>query len=348
MREPHDGDRGHAGHAHGGPGEHGGHVDGALADGHGHTHGVLDHDLVTHRRAVRAVWVSALGLGATALVQLGVVAVTGSVGLFADALHNVGDVAGTASLWIAFSLSRRPASDEFTYGWRRAEDLAGLFIVLAIAVSAGLAGWDAVRALVGEGHEVTNLPLAFAAALVGVAGNEGVAQYKIRVGRAIDSVALVADGQHARTDGLASAAAAVGIAGVALGLPLADPLAGLAIALGILWILVRTARDVGRRALDAVAPEVVPAIREAASGIDEVLDVHDVRARHLGRSIQVQLHIDVDPELPLRAAHGVAESVRHAVVHALPAVDRVDVHVDPAGVQAHAGTAHHFAPDERT
>lgn len=294
-------------------------------DAHGHTHGVLDHDLVTHRRAVRAVWVSAVGLGATALLQLGIVAVTGSVGLFADALHNAGDVAGTASLWLAFSLSRRPSSDEYTYGWRRAEDLAGLFIVAAIAVSAGLAGWEALGALLGGGHEVSNVPLALAAAVVGIAGNEGVAQYKIRVGRAIESVALVADGQHARTDGLASAAAAAGIAGVALGFPLADPLAGMGIALGILWILVRTARDVGRRALDAVAPGVVPAIREAAGGAEGVLDVHDVRARHLGRSLQVQLHIDAEPELPLSAAHEVAESARHAIVHALPTVDRVDV-----------------------
>lgn len=238
-----------------GPGHGGeGHVgDGHVGEGHGHTHGVLDHDLVTHRRAVRAVWISAVGLGATALLQLAIVAVTGSVGLFADALHNVGDVAGTASLWLAFAVARRPSSDEYTYGWRRAEDLAGLFIVLAIAVSAGLAGWDALRALLGDGHAVTSLPLAFAAALVGIAGNEGVARYKIRVGRSIDSVALVADGQHARSDGLASAAAAIGIGGVALGFPLADPLAGMAIALGILWILVRTARDVGRRALDAVA-----------------------------------------------------------------------------------------------
>lgn len=307
-----------------------------------HTHSVLDHDLVTHRRAVRAVWVSLAGLGATALVQLGVVAVSGSVGLFADVLHNAGDVVGTASLLLAFSLSRRPSSDEYTYGWRRAEDLAGLFIVLAIAVSAGLAGWDAARALIEGGNEVTNLPLAFAAALVGIAGNEGVARYKIRVGGSIGSAALVADGQHARTDGLASAAAAVGIAGAALGLPLADPLAGLAITLGIVWILVRTAQDVGRRALDAVEPGIVPAIREAAGGAEGVLGVHDVRARHLGRSLQVQLHIDADPEQSLKAAHEVAESARHAIVHALPSVDRVDVHVDSAGVDAHTATAHHF------
>ena len=171
------------------------------AHGHGHAHGhdhtTLDRDLVTHRRAVKAVWISAAGLGATALFQFAVVAISGSAGLFADALHNIGDVAGTASLLIAFSLSRRRASDEFPYGWRRAEDLSGLLIVLAILVSAVLAGWDSVAALLGGGHEVTNIGWALAAAVGGIVGNEAVAQYKIRVGREIDSVPLIADGQHA-------------------------------------------------------------------------------------------------------------------------------------------------------
>lgn len=311
---------------------------------HPHAHGAADHDLYTHRRAVRAIWVSAAGLGLTALFQFGIVALSGSVALFADALHNIGDVAGTASLWIAFSLSRRAASDEFSYGWRRAEDLAGIFIVLAILASAGFAGYDSLQALLGERHEVDNLGWAFAAALVGIAGNEAVAHYKIKVGQEIDSVPLVADGQHARTDGLASAAAAIGIIGAWLGYPIADAIAGLAITAAILWILVEVSRDVFRRTMDAVEPTVVPQIREVAGGVDGVLGVHDVRARYLGRSLAVQLHAEADPELSLRAAHAIAEEVRHQLVHALPHILTVDVHLDPAGEapDAHAGTDHHF------
>ncbi|HVM14099.1 MAG TPA: cation diffusion facilitator family transporter [Egibacteraceae bacterium] len=317
---------------------------------HGHSHTAVDHDLYTHRRAVRAIWVSAVGLGLTAVFQFIIVALCGSAALFADALHNIGDVAGTASLWIAFSLSRRAANDEFSYGWRRAEDLAGLMIVLAILGSAGLAGYDSLRALLGEQHAVQNHGWAFAAALVGVAGNEAVAHYKIKVGREIDSVPLVADGQHARTDGLASAAAAVGIVGAWLGFTAADPIAGLVITAAILWILREVGRDVFRRAMDAVEPTVVPRIREVAGGVDGVLGVHDVRARYLGRSLAVQLHAEADPELSLRAAHAIGEDIRHRLVHAFPHIHTVDVHLDPAGeaTDAHAVTHHHFGTRERS
>lgn len=326
--------------------DHGGHDPEPGHDhrqGHGHRHAALDQELLTHARAVRVAWLSAAWLGATALLQFAIVAVSGSVGLFADALHNIGDVAGTASLLIALRLSRRSANDEFPYGWRRSEDLAGLLIVLAIAVSAGLAGWDSVRALLGDRHEVTNLGIAFAAALLGVVGNEGAALYRIRVGRQIDSVALIADGQHARTDGLASAAAALGIVGVWLGFPLADPLAGLAITVAIVWILVAVARDVLRRMLDAVEPDLLPRIRRVVAGVDGVDGLHDVRARYLGRSLVVQLHAEVDPELTLRAAHQLAEKVRHELVHAIPQIVAVDVHLDPTGDDsAHDEAAHHF------
>ena len=322
------------------------HDDGHDDEGHGHSHSTLDAELASHSAAVRAIWVSVAGLAATALFQLAIVAISGSAGLFADALHNIGDVAGTAALWIGFRLSRRPASDRFTYGWRRAEDLAGIFIVIAIAVSAGLAGWDSLRALLDEGHRVRNLGAAFGAAVVGAIGNEAVAIYKIRVGRRIESAPLVADGQHARVDGLVSLGAAVGVAGVWLGAPVADPLAGLAITAVIVWILVRTGRDVLTRNLDAVDPDVTDGIRAVARGVEGVVDVHGVRARHAGRSLLVQLHVTVDGELSLRDAHAIGEDVRHELVHEFAALHEVDVHLDPDGEDDHhAATAHHFRDD---
>ena len=308
---------------------------------HGHDHGSLDRDLLTHRRALRAVWWSVAGLGATALFQLLVVAFSGSAGLYADALHNVGDVLGTGSLLVALRLSRRPADERFTYGWRRAEDLAGLAIVVALAVSAVLAGWDSIQALLGEQHRIDHLGWALVAALVGVAGNEGVAQFKIRVGRDIDSAALVADGQHARTDGLVSAGAAVGIAGAWLGYPVADPIAGLAITVTIVWVLVRTGGQVLRRAMDAVDPGVRDEIAAVAAAVDGVEGVHDIRARHLGRSLVVQLHAEVDGDVSLRAAHDIAERIRRGLAAALPTIETVDVHVDPAGEH---DVAHRIAP----
>lgn len=314
--------------------------------GPGHQRGLLDHELTTHGRAVRAVWVSVVALGLTAAVQLVIVDATGSAGLFADALHNLGDVAGTAALWVGLRLSRRPASARFPYGWRRFEDLAGLVILLAIAGSAGLALWDSLGALLADAHQLRNPAWALAAALVGVIGNEGVATYKIRVGRSIDSVALVADGRHARVDGLVSVGAALGILGAWAGFPAADPVAGLVIAGIILLVLVRTGRDVLARAVDALEPEIVGRIRTVAAGVDGVHGVHDVRARRVGRSLLVQLHAEVDGDLRVREAHRLGEEVRHRLVHELPPILMVDVHLDPAGEKraAHASTAHHFDP----
>jgi cation diffusion facilitator family transporter len=320
-----------------------GHGSGQADGGHGHDHGHLDRDVLTRDRAVRTVWWSVAGLAATAIVQFAIVAISGSAGLYADALHNIGDVAGTASLLVAFRLSRRPANEQFTYGWRRAEDLAGLLILLAIALSAVLAGYDSLAALLGGGHEIRNVGWAFAAALVGVVGNEAVAQFKIRVGRDIDSVALVADGQHARTDGLVSGAAAVGIAGAWLGFPVADPLAGLAITVMIVVVLVRTGRDVLRRTMDAVDRGTVGRLQSLAAAVPQVQGVHDVRARFLGRSLVVQLHVEVDGDVPLRDAHAVAERVRVALVRDDSRIETVDVHVDPAGEH---DTAHLDPVDE--
>ena len=320
------------------------HDDGRAHDaaGHGHEHGTVASEVVSNRRALRAVKVSALALGATALLQFAIVAVSGSVALLSDALHNIGDVAGTLTLLVAFTVAQRPSSPTYPYGWRRAEDLGGLVIVLAIAISAGLAGWESARALVGE-HTITNTGWAFGAAVVGIIGNEAVARYKIRVGTDIDSPALIADGQHARTDGLASAAAAVGVAGTWIGLPVLDPLAGLAITVAIVWILFDVGRPVFRRLLDAVEPGLVDTIREVAAAVDGVAGVHDVKARRAGRVLLVQLHIDLPPDQPLRDAHAVAERVRHALMHHDRQVAAVEVHLDPAGEhdEAHRDTAHH-------
>jgi cation diffusion facilitator family transporter len=310
--------------------------------GHTHDHSVVDGEVVSNQRALRAVKVSALGLGATAMAQFAIVAISGSVALLSDALHNTGDVAGTLTLLVAFTIARRPSSDAYPFGWRRAEDLGGLVIVLAIAISAGLAGWESIQALLGE-HTVSNTGWAFAAAVAGIVGNEAVALYKIRVGREIDSPALVADGQHARTDGLASAGAAVGIAGAWFGLPVLDPLAGLAITGAILWILIDVGRPVLRRLLDAIEPDVITRMYEVATAVDGVEGVHDLKARRAGRAVLVQLHVDLPPDLPLRDAHAIAEQVRHEIMHHDPQVASVQIHLDPAGEhdEAHRETAHH-------
>ena len=308
-----------------------------------HDHSHVRPENITDERAIRAARRATFGLLATALIQLAIVAMGHSAALFADALHNLGDVSTTVALWIAFLVSRRMATRAYTFGFQRVEDLAGVFIVLVILASAVLAGWESVVKF-RSGEAPSYVAVSMVAALVGVIGNEAVALYKIRVGRAVNSASLVADGLHSRIDGLASLAAFLGLAGVAMGVPRADPAAGLLITVVILWVAVGAVREVFWRLLDRVDPEIIHQIEHVAESVPGVVDARDVRARWAGRSLFVMLAISLDPALPLVEAHDIAEEVRHALLHDVPGVAMVDVHMDPGGdahETAHSGTAHH-------
>jgi cation diffusion facilitator family transporter len=317
-----------------------------MSGGHRHVPAAVAATRAGEDEGLRAVAISAAGLGATAAIQFALVAVSGSVALLADGLHNLGDVFTTVTLWVAFVVGRRPGGRRYTFGLARAEDVAGVLVVLAIAVSAVVAGWESISRLLGEVPDLRRPGWALVAALVGVVGNEAVAQYKISVGRRIRSVPLEADGQHSRVDGLASLAAAAGIVGAWAGWPAADPLAGLLLTLVICWVLVGATRDVLARLLDRVDEDVLDRIEAAASGVPGVSAVHDLRARWIGRSLHVLLHADVDGDLPLARAHALGERVRHAVFHAVPGIRAVDLHLDPAGADGgHQDTRHHGQGD---
>ncbi|HZB48393.1 MAG TPA: cation diffusion facilitator family transporter, partial [Mycobacteriales bacterium] len=196
----------------------------------------VDPALEASRAGMRCVAWSFAALLATALLQAGVVVVSGSVALLGDTLHNVADALTAVPLAIAFTLGRRAATRSYTYGYGRAEDLAGLVVVLLIALSAVLAGGEAVRRLL-DPQDVDALPLVAVAGLIGFTGNELVARYRIRVGRHIGSAALVADGLHARTDGFTSLGVLLSAGGLALGWRWADPVVGLGITVAILVVL---------------------------------------------------------------------------------------------------------------
>jgi cation diffusion facilitator family transporter len=320
--------------------------------GHHHEHGLVDRATWTSAEGIRAMKVSTLGLGATAALQLTIVAVGVAVALLADGLHNLADVFTTVGLWIAFLASRRAANRRYTYGYDRFEDLAGILIVVIIAGSAVLAAYESYRGLVHP-DQLTALGASMAAAVVGIVGNEAVAQYKIRVGRRIGSVALRADGLHSRVDGVVSAGALAGLIGVALGFPQADPLAGLAITGVIVLVTIQAARGTIDRVVDAVDPSLVEAVERCAQRVKRVIDVHDVRARWAGRSLYVQLHVSLDEDLALHEAHGIGEEVRHVILHEVEGVSQVIVHLDPWGKGKHpsvyhTATAHHFgqSPDD--
>lgn len=310
-----------------------------MAGEHSHTH--VDTGILTSERGIQALKVSIAGLFLTALFQAGIAILGGSAGLLADTLHNFADMFTAVPLWIAFALQRREANRRYTYGYNRAEDVAGAFILLMILFTAGIAAYESYVRLVTR-NVPRLLGWGMAAGLVGFLGNEIVAQYRIQVGREIGSAALVADGQHARVDGLTSLAALFGLLGVHLGFPAADPIAGFVITAAILWIVWDVGRDILGRLMDAVEPETIERIEGCVASIGGVAGVHDVRARWLGHKLACELHIDVEGHLTVIEGHDVAEEVRHALLHEFPRLNDVIVHVDPLGDQYHEKTAHHF------
>lgn len=311
-----------------------------------HGHGaveMVDDALEASRRGMRALWISFAGLMVTALAQAVLVAVTGSVALLGDTLHNVADALTAVPLGIAFMLGRRVATRRFTYGLGRAEDLAGLLILLVIVASAGLAGWQASDRLLHP-QQMSHVGWVAAAGVVGFAGNELVARYRITVGRQIGSAALVADGLHARTDGFTSLAVLAAAGGAAVGWQWADPVVGLAITAAIAWVLVGAAKEVFARLLDAVDPDLVVQAERALRDTTGVHGIGPVRLRWVGHSLAAEADIDVDPGLSLVAAHAIAHDAEHRLIHVLPRLAGATIHAHPAGQPGraqHELLAHH-------
>jgi len=310
-------------------------------DDHDHTHGALDPALLTTEQGILAVKWSMLGLLLTALVQVAILVFTSSVALLADTIHNFGDAATAIPLWVAFLMARKKPSKRFNYGYGRVEDLAGMVIVFIMLVSGVLAGYESFNALV-QPHEIKHLGAVAAASLIGFAGNELVAIFRIRTGKQIGSAALVADGYHARIDGLTSLGVLVGIIGVWFGYPQADPVVGLVITIVIFKIVWDSGKSLFTRLLDGVDPEVIDEVRHAAHHVAEVLEVTEVRVRWLGHRLLADVNIAIKSDLPVEQGHQIAREVRHQLLHHLPYLANATIHVDPVSA---SGEHHHRIVD---
>lgn len=304
---------------------------------HGHTHGAIDPIVFTTQRGIWAVKWSFAALVATAALQVIVVVLSGSVALLADTIHNFGDAATAIPLWIAFMLVRRKRSKRFTYGYGRVEDLAGVAIVITITVSAIIAGYESIDRIFHP-RTVEFLWAVVVASVVGFAGNEAVAQFRIKVGKEIGSAALVADGYHARVDGLTSLAVLFGAVGVWLGFPLADPIVGLLITVAIFRIVWDSGKSVFTRLLDGVDPDVVDEVKHVVTHTPGVQDVSEVRIRWLGHRLHAEVNIAVSPELSVEEGHNTAVEVRHQLLHRLRYLSDATIHVDPVNA---SGEDHH-------
>lgn len=326
---------------------------------HGHTHGVVDPTIATTARGIWAIKWSFVILAITAMLQLAAVLVTGSVALLADTIHNVGDAATAVPLWIAFLLARRKPSARFTYGLGRAEDLAGIAIVFIILASAIVAAYEAIDRLIHP-QPIAYLGWVALAGVIGFVGNEVVAVFRIRVGRQINSVALIADGYHARTDGFTSLAVVVGAVGVWLGFPLADPIVGLIITAAIFGIVWQSAKAVFIRMLDGVEPGITAEIRHAAEHVHGVRQVLDVRARWIGHRLNAELDVALDGSATLTEADAITSQFERELFEHMPALSSARIRVRPndlaapndatPGSVSHSGhgAGHHHAPSPVT
>jgi len=294
---------------------------------HGYQTAALDAALATDR-GIWAVKISLVALLVTAIFQVVIVAISGSVALLADTIHNFSDALTAIPLGIAFTLSRRARNSRYTYGYGRAEDIAGVIIVSMIFISALEAIYQSLLKITNP-QPISNIGWVAVAAVVGFLGNELVAIFRIRTGKQIGSAALVADGYHARTDGFTSLAVLAGVVGVWLGYPLLDPIVGLGIGAAILVIVWKSARDIYYRVMDAVDPEITELVRKTVSGVQDVIEVNNIAIRWVGHRQRAEFHIIVDCQMPTCQSHTIAENARHKLFHALPALADIMVHVDP-------------------
>jgi len=313
--------------------------------GSGHSHGTLagEQALVETSEGIRTVWLAMIVLLLTSVLQVVIVLLSGSVALLADTLHNIGDGLNSIPLLVAFYLARRAACRRYPYGYGRAEDVAGVFIVLSIVVSAAIVFWESFQKLL-DPQPLTNLGWVAAAAVVGFLGNEGVALLQIRVGRRIGSAALVADGLHARTDGLTSLAVLIAVAGSWLGFPIVDPIVGLLIGVVILFITWDAARSIWYRLMDAVEPELLDQAVAVAAATPGVKQVHRVRMRWVGHSLHCEATVAVESQLTAEQVHEISEEVRHTLFHEIDRLAEVVVQIDPWSHRPeaiHQRTLHH-------
>ncbi|MEJ6012575.1 cation diffusion facilitator family transporter [Corynebacterium sp. H127] len=325
----HDHEHGHT-HAHAHGDEHGlwqrfRHA--ILPHSHDHADMISDSTEAT-KVAIRAAWLSLAGMAATALLQVVIVAISGSVGLLADTIHNIGHLVTTIPLIIALRISTRPATKRYTFGFKRAEDLVGLFIGLVIAVSVVLIFIDAFDAL-RHPRDMANSGWVLAAAIIGALGNEAVAQFRIRSGRRVGSAALIAEGQHARTDALTSVAVIFGVVGTWLGFSQLDAAIGLFIGVMVLGVLLSSMRSVLQRLLDGSDPAIVDTVQEELAEHPELSGVQHIRARWLGHQLWVEADVDMRPDATVADMAHLRHHVGEHLKSRLPRLESFSLNCQP-------------------
>ncbi len=328
-------DHGAHGHSHGPDGhDHGKGLLGWFRGTFAHSHAAadkIDETMETNERGIAALKISLIGLLITAFLQLIVVYFSHSVALLADMIHNFGDATTSIPLWVAFALAKRGASRRFTYGFGKVEDLAGVAIVAVIFFSACVAAYESVMKILHP-QPMLHLWWVALAAVIGFAGNEIVAVFRIRTGKEIGSAALVADGMHARVDGYTSLAVLVGVIGSWMGFPLVDPIIGILITVAILFIVKDAVVSVFNRMVEKIEPEILKEVEHAPMHVPGVQGVEQARARWVGHRVFADLQISVDPEMSVKDARAITDAVQETLKSHVPSFGEAVIHVRPGEI----------------
>lgn len=297
---------------------------------HAHDHGHLTGDaaIQDNEIGIRTLWLALLLLGVTTVLQIIIYIASGSVALLADTVHNLGDALNSVPLLFAFYLNRRVATRRYTYGYGRVEDVAGVLIVISIAFSAGYILFESVQKLFNP-QPLTNLGWLAAAALIGFAGNEIVAMMQIRVGRQIGSDAMVADGQHARVDGLTSLAVLIAVFGTLIGLPIIDPIIGIVIGITIVGITWGAIKSIWFRLMDAVDPHLVQKVEDILQEHEEIKAVGRLQLRWVGHRLHGEIDVTVAKNMSFNDVNAIREHLYHHFEHALPNLEHVTIQIAP-------------------
>jgi len=285
---------------------------------------------MSRRGTLRRVGLLVLGVNlALALLKGAVWLTTGSLALQSEAVNSAADTAYSLVIVAGLYLTTRPPDFEHPHGHERIEPFVSLFVAAGIFAAGGVVLWQAGRALLTGTVAVTQGPYAVGVLLVSAVAKYGLYRYCLAAGSERNSPALVATAKDNRNDILTAGAALVGVAGATAGYPLADPLAAVVVAAGIIYTGVEVVRDNVAYLVGAAPPEGLRReILERALDHDQVRGAHDVIAHYVGPEIDVSLHIEVEGELSLYEAHDIETEVIQSI-QALPEIDDVFVHVDP-------------------
>jgi cation diffusion facilitator family transporter len=290
---------------------------------------VSDKAFNANEIGIRTVWLALFLLGATTVLQLVIINFSQSVALLADTVHNLGDTLNSIPLLIAFYLARRVATRRYTYGFGRAEDIAGVGIVISMVFSALVVMWESVQKLFNP-QPMQNIEWVALAAIVGFLGNEAVALLQIRTGRKIGSEAMIADGLHARVDGLTSLAVLLAVGGTLIGMPILDPIIGLLIGVAIVAITRDATVRIWYRLMDAVDPSLINQIEHYTGEVTGVKQVLGLRARWVGHVLFAEMTVVVDESLLLVETTRIIQDVKAILRRAIPHLSDIMVHVEPA------------------